>query len=106
MSRRISFLLAFLGVMLIAALLPAASFADPANPPPPPISYPSAGLKPPTSLANSDGRLSAMIELVTPAVLAAPNRSNSLLLHQQVAAAQATLVPQLAALNAQVLFQT
>ena len=106
MSRRISLLLTLLGVMLIAALLPAASFADPADPPPPAISYPSTGLNPPVSLAGASGRLAVMIELTAPAVIAAPNGPNSRSPHQQVAAAQATLMPQLAALNARVLFQT
>src|SRR6266511_809081 len=106
MSRRISLLLTLLGVMLIAALLPAASFADPANPPPPAISYPSTGLNPPVSLAGASGRLAVMIELTAPAVIAAPNGPNSRSPHQQVAAAQATLIPQLASLNARVLFQT
>jgi hypothetical protein len=105
MSRRISFSLTLLGVMLIAALLPAASFADPTKPPAP-ITYPSNGLHPPSSLVGANGHVAVMIELATPAVIAAPNIPSSLSPRQQVAAAQAALMPQLAALNAQVLFQT
>jgi hypothetical protein len=104
MSRRISLSLTLLGVMLIAALLPAASFADP--PQPPPISYPSIGLNPPTSLASANGRLAVMLELAAPAVIAASNGPNSRSAHQQIIAAQSTLIPQLAAVGAQVLFQT
>jgi hypothetical protein len=92
--------------MLIAALLPTASFADPANPPPPPISYPATGLHPPANLAGTQGRLAVMIELAVPAVIAAPKGPNSLSLHQRIAAAQAALMPQLASLGARVLFQT
>ena len=99
MSRRISLSLTLLGVMLIAALLPAASFADPANPPPPAISYPSTGLNPPASLAGANGRLAVMIELAAPAVIAAPNGPNSRSAHQQITAAQAALMPQLASLE-------
>src|SRR6476469_9712073 len=107
MSRRISLLLTLLGVILIAALLPAASFADPANPPPPPpISYSSTGLHPPVSLEGANGRLAVMIELAAPAVIAAPSGLNSLSPHQQIAAAQAALMPQLASLSTRVLFQT
>src|SRR5215207_9566669 len=106
MSRRTSLSLTLLGVMLIAALLPAASFADPADPPPPPVSYPSTGLNPPASLASANGRLAVMLELAAPAVIAAPNSMNSRSAHQQVIAAQAALIPQLAAVGAQVLFQT
>jgi hypothetical protein len=106
MSRRISILLALLGVMLIAALLPAASFADPGDPPTQPISYPSAGLKPPPDLADANGRLAVMIELAAPAIIAAPSGTNSLTAQQQIAAAQAALVPQIASLNGRVLFQT
>src|SRR4051812_39013106 len=105
MSRRISLLVALLSVMLIAALVPAASFADPADPPPP-ISYPSAGLNPPASLASANGRIAVMIELAAPAVIAAPSGPNSQSVQQQVIAAQATLMPQLVAAGAQVLFQT
>src|SRR4051812_35621468 len=106
MSRRISPLLALLGVMLIAALLPAASFANPANPPPPAISFPSPGLNPPASRAGASGRVAVMLELVVPALVAAPNGSNSLSPHQRIAAAQATLMPQLTSLGARVLFNT
>nr|MDQ2998020.1 S8 family serine peptidase [Chloroflexota bacterium] len=106
MSRRISILLTLLGVMLIAALLPAASFADPANPPPQPISYSSTGLNPPVRLANANGRLTVMVELGTPAAIAAPNAPSSIIARQQIAAAQAALMPQLASLSARVLFQT
>jgi len=91
--------------MLIAALLPAASFADPANPPPP-ISYASTGLNPPAHLANANGRLAVMIELTAPAAIAAPNDASRLATRQLVAAAQAALMPQLASLNARVLFHT
>src|SRR5829696_621549 len=98
MSRRISFLLPLLGVMLIAALLPAASFADPANPPPPPISYSSPGLHPPANLADTNSRLAVMVELSAPAAITAPHSPNSQPSHQQIAAAQAALVPQLTAL--------
>src|SRR5438128_2355049 len=105
MSRRISTLLTLLGVMLIAALLPAASFADPTNPPQP-ISYASAGLNPPPRLANANGRLAVMIELAAPASIADPSAPSSISARQQIAAAQAALMPQLASLSARVLFQT
>ncbi len=106
MSRRISILLALLSVMLSTALLPAASFADPANPAPPPISYPATGLQPPASPAGANGRLAVMIELATPAVLTAPSSPSSYSSHQQIMSAQAALMPQLVSLNARVLFQT
>ncbi|MEO7912665.1 MAG: S8 family serine peptidase, partial [Roseiflexaceae bacterium] len=106
MSRRISILLTLLGVMLIAALLPAASFADPANPPAQPISYSSTGLQPPTGLANANGRLTVMIELAAPAAIAAPSGPNSQSARQQLAAAQAALMPQLASFSARVMFKT
>src|SRR5689334_8626303 len=106
MSRRISILLTLLGVMLIGALLPAASFADPGNPPPQPISYASAGLKPPARLANANGRLAVMIELAAPAAIADPTTPSGISARQQIAAAQAALMPQLASLSARVLFQT
>src|SRR5689334_12859761 len=106
MSRRISFLLPLLGIMLIAALLPAASFADPTYPPAPPISYPAVGLHPPSNLASAHARLAVMVELAAPALLAAPNGPNSPSLRQQIAATQAALTPQLTALGAHVLFQT
>jgi hypothetical protein len=105
MSRRISILLSLLGVMLIAALLPTASFADPGSPPQA-IAYSSSGLKPPASMIDANGQLAVMIELAAPAAIAAPGASNSLNAQQQIAAAQAALMPQLASLNARVLFQT
>src|SRR5829696_5206740 len=98
MSRRISTLLTLLGVMLIAALLPVASFADPANPPPQPISYSSTGLNPPVPLANANGRLAVMIELAAPPMTAAPSAPSSIPTRQQIATAQAMLMPQLASL--------
>src|SRR4026208_1613101 len=106
MSRRISPLFALLVGLLIAALLPAASFADPASPPPPAISYPSTGLHPPASRVSANGRLAVMIELAAPAVIATPNGPSSQSAHQQITAAQAALMPQLASLSARVLFQT
>src|SRR4051794_32509647 len=102
MSRRISFLLPLLAIMLIAALLPAASLADPANPPPQPISYPATGLKPPGHWAGANGRVAVMIELAAPAVIAAPARLSGQSAQQQIAADQAALMPQLAAFNARV----
>jgi Subtilase family/Domain of unknown function (DUF4397) len=106
MSRRISLTFALLGVMLIVALLPTASFADPANPPPPAISYPSTGLNPPASRVGTNGHVAVMIELAMPAVIVAPNGLNSQSAHQQITAAQTALISQLAVLNARVLFQT
>lgn len=103
MGRRISLTLTLLSVALIAALTPAASFADPADPPPP-IAYSSAGLNPPSNLASTSGRVAVMIELTTPA--STPGAPNTQALHQQLAVAQAALMPRLAALNARVLFQT
>ena len=61
MGRRISLLLTMLSVALIAALLPAASFADPAEPPIPPISYPATGLNPP---ANLEGIVIGFVEVL------------------------------------------
>jgi hypothetical protein len=104
MGRRISLTLTFLSVALIAALTPAASFADPATPPPP-ITYSSTGLNPPSNLAGASDRVAVMIELATSAS-ATPDVPSTQALHQQLAAAQAALMPRLAALSAQVLFQT
>ncbi|HEU5098674.1 MAG TPA: S8 family serine peptidase, partial [Roseiflexaceae bacterium] len=98
MGRRISLTLTFLSVALIAALTPAASFADPADPPPPPVSYSSPGLNPPANLASANGRVAVMLELSTSA---SPTLSTP-----HLAAAQAALMPRLAALSARVLFQT
>src|SRR5690349_12828119 len=106
MSRRISFLLSLVGIMLIAALLPAASFADPAYPPAPPISYPAAGLNPPPNLESTHTRLAVMVGLGAPALLGAPNGTDSPSLRQRIAAAQTALAPQLSAIGARVLFQT
>jgi hypothetical protein len=105
MGRRISLLLTFLSVALIAALLPTASFADPANPPPPAVSYQSAGLYPPANLAGANERLAVMVELAIPA-LGNPTDPDSGSPRSHVAAAQAALMPRLHALGARVLFQT
>jgi hypothetical protein len=103
MGRRISLLLALLSVALIATLSPEALYADPESPPP--VTYPSTGLRPPANLAGVNGRVAVMIELATPADVPPGDPTNPSL-RQRVAAAQAGLMPQLAALSARVLFQT
>ncbi len=98
MGRRISLLLTWLSVALITALLPIASFAEPA--PPPVVHYSPSGLTPPPGLVNPPARVTAMIEIGDAATAPGFNDPSAWI------GTQALLLQSLPALDARVLFQT
>lgn len=100
MRRRITFLLAYLSVTLLAAFVPMASFAQPGAPPE--VYTEPGGLHTPQSMAPTNGVVTVMLELAGPA-LGSGNPTTSA---AQIEREQQTVVQQLASLQAHVLFQT
>ena len=96
MRRRITFLLAYLSVTLLAVFVPMASFAQPGAPPE--VYTEPGGLHTPQSMAPTNGVVTVMLELAGPA-LGSGNPTTSA---AQIEREQQTVVQQLASLQAHV----
>jgi subtilisin family serine protease len=107
MGRRIAALLALLCIALTAALAPAASSAGRSSIDPPPLFF-GAPAEPIilTEPGAGSQQLAVMVELSAPPALAAPAQADIRAHSRSILAAQAGLQHSLAALGAQVLFQT
>jgi subtilisin family serine protease len=106
MGRRIAALITLLSVALLAALPPMASFAGKSNGGPPIFYQAPTPLGAPPGFSGSNGQLTVMIELSEPAAIAAPTPADVVARSRRITTEQTTLVTGLAALKAQILFQT
>src|SRR5262245_60800769 len=106
MGRRIAVLMTLLGATMLVAWAPLAPLAGATGGTPPLPHRLSPALSAPPGLAAGSQRLTVMVELAASPAISGRTPAEITLRSQQIAVAQLTLAQRLAALHAQVLFQT